>query len=149
MNPRPSNHQTVVQEVSAETSLRRLADLARELGSERVQEEAMALAQRTAEGRFYVACVGQFKRGKSTLLNALLGDRILPTGVLPLTTVPTVIRYGSTKRARVRFQGGTWRDISPEALPQYVSEELNSENKKGVVGVDAGKAASPAPWPRL
>jgi Dynamin family len=136
MNPKPSNHQTVVQEVSAESSLRRLVDLAEELGSERVQEEATALAQRTAEGRFYVACVGQFKRGKSTLLNALLGDRILPTGVLPLTTVPTVIRYGGTKRARVRFQGGTWTDIRPEDLPQYVSEELNPENEKGVVAVE-------------
>jgi GTPase SAR1 family protein len=136
MNPTRSNRETVVQEVSAETSLRRLVDLAEELGSERVQEEATALVQRTAEGRFYVACVGQFKRGKSTLLNALLGDRILPTGVLPLTTVPTVIRYGSTKRARVRFQGGTWTDIPPEDLSQYVSEELNPENEKGVVGVE-------------
>jgi len=136
MNPTLCNRQTVVHEMSAETSLRRLVDLAEELGSERVQEEASALAQRTAEGRFYVACVGQFKRGKSTLLNALLGDRILPTGVLPLTTVPTVIRYGSTKRARVRFQGGTWTDIPPEALPQYVSEELNPENEKGVVAVE-------------
>jgi len=136
MNPKPNNRQTAFQEVSAESSLRRLVDLAEELGSERVQEEATALAQRTAEGRFYVACVGQFKRGKSTLLNALLGDRILPTGVLPLTTVPTVIRYGGTKRARVRFQGGTWTDIRPEDLPQYVSEELNPENEKGVVGVE-------------
>jgi GTP-binding protein EngB required for normal cell division len=136
MNPTPGNRQTVAQDVSAETSLRHLVDLAQELGSERVQEEAAALVQRTAEGRFYVACVGQFKRGKSTLLNALLGDRILPTGVLPLTTVPTVIRYGGTRRARVRFQGGTWTNILPEDLPQYVSEELNPENKKGVVGVE-------------
>jgi GTP-binding protein EngB required for normal cell division len=142
MNPTRSNRQTVVQDVSAETSLRRLVDLAEELGSERVQEEATALAQRTAEGRFYVACVGQFKRGKSTLLNALLGDRLLPTGVLPLTTVPTIVRYGSSRRARVRFEGGTWTDIAPEDLAQYVSEELNPENRKGVVGVEA---FSPSP----
>ena len=43
--------------------LARLASLAREYGSALVAQEAQALAQRTAEGRFFVACVGQFKRG--------------------------------------------------------------------------------------
>lgn len=142
MNPAHGDGQTVVPDVSADNSLYRLADLAQELGSERVHEEATVLAQRTAEGRFYVACVGQFKRGKSTLLNALLDDRILPAGVLPLTTVPTVVRHGSSRRARVRFQGGTWTDIQPEDLPQYVSEELNPENRKGVVGVEVFSTSS-------
>jgi len=119
-----------------EPNLLRLADFADKLGSDRVREEATALAQRTAEGRFYVACVGQFKRGKSTLLNALLGDRILPTGVLPLTTVPTVVRFGNSRRARVRFEAGTWTDIPPEDLARYVSEELNPENEKQVIGVE-------------
>jgi len=134
--------QVMVQDSSPETSLRRLAALAEELGSERVRDEAIALAQRTAEGRFYLACVGQFKRGKSSLLNALLGDRILPAGVLPLTTVPTVVRYGSSRQARVKFRAGSWTDIPPEALPQYVSEELNPENTKGVLGVEV---FSPSP----
>ncbi len=126
----------IVQAGFTDNSLNRLAELAHELGSERVQDEATALSKRTAEGRFYVACVGQFKRGKSTLLNALLADRILPAGVLPLTTVPTIVRYGVSRRARVRFEGGTWTDIRPEDLPQYVSEELNPENRKGVLGVE-------------
>ncbi len=124
------------QDYAAENRLRRLAGLAEELGSERVKDEATGLSQRVTEGRFYLACVGQFKRGKSTLLNALVGDRILPTGVLPLTTVPTIVRHGSTRRARVRFQGGTWTDIPPENLPEYVTEELNPENNKGVVAVE-------------
>jgi hypothetical protein len=134
--------QTTIQDVSAETSLLRLAELAGELGSERVREEATALAQRTSEGRFYIACLGQFKRGKSTLLDALLGDRVLPTGVLPITAVPTVVRYGTSRSARVRFQGGGWTAIPPEDLTQYVSEDLNPENKKGVVSVEV---FSPSP----
>jgi Dynamin family len=131
-----------VHDVSVDSRLSRLADLAAELGSERAQEEAAALAQRTAEGRFYVACIGQFKRGKSTLLNALLGERILPTGILPLTTVPTIVRFGSSLRARVRFAGGAWTEIAPKDLAQYVSEELNPANKKDVVGVEVFSPSS-------
>lgn len=116
--------------------LTHMGSLAREFGSERVAEEATGQAERLAEGRFYVACIGQFKRGKSTLLSALVGDRILPTGVVPITAVPTVLRYGKTRRARVRFQGGEWTDIPPEELTPYVSEEHNPENAKGVAGVE-------------
>ena len=142
MNPARSEGHAGIQDLAPDATLSRLAELAEELGSERVKEEAEALAQRITEGRFYVACIGQFKRGKSTLLNALLDDRILPTGVLPLTAVPTIVRYGTSRRARVRFQGGTWTDIAPDDLAQYVTEELNPENKKGVVGVEV---FSPSP----
>ena len=116
--------------------LRRLASLAADLGSDRIQAEATALAHRAAEGRFYVACVGQFKRGKSTLINALLGERILPVGVLPVTSVPTVLRYGRSRVARVQLAGKKRIEIPLEDLPQFVSEELNPENRKGVVGVE-------------
>jgi hypothetical protein len=124
------------EDLGGESGLVRLAELARELSSERVCDEAMQLTVRMAEGRFYVACIGQFKRGKSTLLDALVGDRILPTGVLPITAVPTVVRYGTSRRARVRLQEGSWKDIAPEELHQYVSEENNPENAKGVVSVE-------------
>jgi hypothetical protein len=134
--------QTSVPEKSPESPLLLLAELADELGSQRVREEATALAQRTAEGRFYIACIGQFKRGKSTLMNALLADRVLPTGVLPITAVPTIVRHGPSRSARVRFQGGTWVDVPPEDLTQYVSEDQNPENKKNVAGVEV---FSPSP----
>jgi Dynamin family len=116
--------------------LARLAELAREFSSDRVTEEAASLGDRLKEGRFYVACIGQFKRGKSTLLNALVGDSVLPTGVIPITTVPTVVRYGEARRARVRFHGGAWTYVAPEELMQYVSEEHNPENTKCVAGVE-------------
>lgn len=52
-----------------------------EVGRADLADEAEALAERTAQGLFYVACVGQFKRGKSTLVNALVGRPVLPVGV--------------------------------------------------------------------
>jgi len=113
-----------------------LARLAIEIGASDVAAEADAVARRVAEGRFYVACVGQFKRGKSTLLNALVRRALLPVGVVPVTSVPTVLRFGEKPRARIRFREGTWRDIDVALLPAYVAEENNSENRMGVDAVE-------------
>jgi dynamin family protein len=68
-----------------EPALDELCKVAWQLGSQEVARDAQALAERLAEGRFFVACVGEFKRRKSTLLNALVADEILPTGVVPVT----------------------------------------------------------------
>jgi GTP-binding protein EngB required for normal cell division len=116
--------------------LLRLTDLAQELGAEPVAEEAREVAARVVEGRFYVACVGQFKRGKSTLLNALVGCTVVPTGFIPVTAVPTVIRFGDKLHARVRMRDGSWQDVVMSDLKEYVTEELNPENKKGLAGAE-------------
>ncbi len=119
-----------------------LARLAAEIGAAGVADEADAVARRVAEGRFYVACVGQFKRGKSTLLNALVGRALLPVGVLPVTSVPTVLRFGDETRARVRFRGGSWQDIDASRLAVYVAEENNPENR---IGIEAVEVFVPSP----
>src|ERR1700734_3382502 len=116
--------------------LLRVAVLAEELGAEPVAEEARELAARVSEGRFYVACIGQFKRGKSTLLNALVGHEVVPTGFVPVTAVPTVIRFGDQLHARARLHDGSWQDVAISDLKEYVTEELNPENKKGVDGAE-------------
>lgn len=115
--------------------LARLAQIAGQLGEISTAADARQLITRISEGRFFVACIGQFKRGKSTLLDALIEEPILPTGVVPVTTVPTVLRYGEQRQARV-LTDNTWRVVRPEDLAHYVSEELNPENKKRVEGVE-------------
>ncbi len=112
-----------------------LAGLAEEAGAAEIAVDARALMERLTEGRFYVACVGQFKRGKSTLLNALVEQPLLPVGVVPITTAVTVLRYGERVRARVRL-GTEWHDIAPGELASHVSEEQNPGNEKGVGAVE-------------
>lgn len=113
-----------------------LAALARRAGAETLARDAEALAERLREGRFYVACVGQFKRGKSSLINALVGAPILPTGVVPITTAITVVRHGETPAARVRFGEREWEECDPSAMATFVSEEYNPDNEKNVTGVE-------------
>jgi GTP-binding protein EngB required for normal cell division len=113
-----------------------LADVAAALGADELVAEVRDLAERIAEGRFYVTCVGQFKRGKSTLLNALIGESILPTGVAPVTSVVTVVRYDRRPSARVRLMDHGWRPIDSATLADYVTEERNPKNGKGVEAVE-------------
>lgn len=112
-----------------------LAEAALAVGAADIATEATELAGRAAEGRFYLTCIGQFKRGKSTLLNALVGAPVLPAGVLPVTAVPTIIRFGPPS-ARVCLADGTWRPINPDALGSYVTEAANPGNRKGVLAVE-------------
>lgn len=80
-------------------------------------------AQRLLDTRFTLAVVGEFSRGKSTLVNALLGlGQLLPTAIEPLTATVTVISYGEETKALVHFRDG--RDPVPvpiEDLPKYVT----------------------------
>ena len=83
--------------------LRSIAELASRLGAAALAAEAGSLADRLAAGRLYLACVGQFKRGKSTLLNALVGEPVLPVGVQPVTSIVTTVRYGAAAARRGRL----------------------------------------------
>ncbi len=124
------------READAAGAILRLAALAEELRADRIVREAGDLAARVSEGRFYVACIGQSKRGKSTLINALIGEAALPAGIVPVTAVPTVVRLGDQRRARIQGSDGSWREIAVSDLNQYVSEERNPENAKRVSGVE-------------
>jgi GTP-binding protein EngB required for normal cell division len=120
--------------MTGDTGAGRLRALALAAGAGELAAEAAALEERIREQRFYVACVGQFKRGKSTLLNALVGRPLLPTGVVPVTSVPTIVRYGQLG-ARVRTEEG-WASVAPEVVGDFVTEQRNAGNVKGVLAVE-------------
>jgi len=82
--------------------LRTLLHLVRSHDDQHRERAARAVLTRLASGRFQLAVAGQFSRGKSTLMNALLGDAYLPMGALPMTSVVTTLRYGRRPRGLVR-----------------------------------------------
>lgn len=59
-----------------------------------------------------VALIGEFNTGKSTLANALLGARVLPTNVEANTGLPILVRYAPRARLELEFTDGTKRPIS-------------------------------------
>jgi GTPase SAR1 family protein len=90
------------------------------------------LAEKLREGAFDLVVAGQFKRGKTSLINALIGADILPVSVVPLTSIITVLTYGPALRVKVHFNGERTMEIKPESLPEYVTEKGNPKNEKNV-----------------
>ena len=107
------------------------------LGTERDRERLLALLDRLDAARLRVLVVGEAKRGKSTLINALLGRDVLPSGVTPLTAVATTVRYGDDPRIEVAFLDGHQEKHPLTALADFVTEVRNPRNKRLVAGVTA------------
>jgi len=107
------------------------------LGTERDREQIAALRDRLDAARLRVLVAGEAKRGKSTLINALLGSAVLPTGVTPLTAVATTVRYGDDPHADVRFADGHEEKQPLSALPDLVTERGNPGNRRHIAAVTA------------
>lgn len=111
------------------------------LGTERDRERLAALRDRLDAARLRVLVAGEAKRGKSTLINALLGRDVLPSGVTPLTAVTTTVRYGDDQHAEARFHDGHEEKYPLTALPDLVSERGNPGNRRRIAGVTVYLAA--------
>jgi len=96
--------------------------------TERVNE----LAQKLKENKFNLVVLGQFKRGKTTLIDSLLGCDLLPVAVVPLTSAVTFIRYGEHQRIEVVFTNSERKEIAQHELVDYITEKGNPENRKNV-----------------
>jgi len=116
-----------------------LAELLRSSGASdsqqprQIQDQVRDLFSRLAEDRFNLVVVGRFSRGKTSLMNAVLGVDRLPTGIRPITSVITTVTYGSTEKVIIHYSGFSIpAEISLAELPQFVTEQGNSGNYRRV-----------------
>ena len=120
------------------------------------------LADRMQKQEMTLAVIGQFKRGKTSLVNRILGDDILPVGIVPITAAVTRIRYqqqdgaeqaaGTEQQdgaerpdaeqntaahsARVWLRNGLCEEVPAQELHRYISEQENRNNELGVAKVE-------------
>ena len=138
--PRASSPTTDVR--SLLERLRRCLD---EIGPEFARDERRVaeLSDRLQQGRFHLAVLGQFKRGKSTLLNALLGEPLLPASVVPLTAIPTFLRAGRQWQAKVAYTDGhPGEQVTGDQSHDITTFWKNTSPKRPIRAIGSGSTTS-------
>lgn len=127
-----SDHRRLTQE--ALHTLRALHKHAGSLALGEVTSRLSEVVERVEGDVFRIAVLGEFKRGKSTLINALLGQEIVPADVLPCSATLNRVTYGLKPKVEILFRpdaNGERRteEIAPEKLADYVTK-LTPESEK-------------------
>jgi small GTP-binding protein len=91
-------------------------------GSEAFLDKIEADIEYIKSKRFQAAVIGEFKRGKSSLINALLGADILPSDIEPTTATINRITYGSKSSATIYYKDGISQTIDIHRLSEYVTK---------------------------
>lgn len=104
--------------------------------SPNLTEELTKISRKLESQRFRVAVVGDFSKGKSTLLNALVGEKIQPVRATPCSGTVTVLKYGSKRRVICHYKNGCKEEIAPE---EY--KEKAAISKKAASGSIADEIA--------
>lgn len=92
------------------------------------EKELAQLSKKVQSDTFKIMVTGTFKNGKSTFINALIGEEILPAYALPTTAIINEVKYGTEKRAMLYF-----REKLPEPLPDKLADKAvrHMEQYKG------------------
>ena len=138
-------------EINLVTDLKRLQIIAEKVKLEpatiQLVEDSLS---RNKEHKFSVAVVGEFKRGKSTFINALLGKQILPADIEPCSATLNRITYGLKPGVKIHFRDrtdgtpGSFEEIGIDQLSAYVtkltpeSEQMAATVKEAVVTYPLG-----------
>ncbi|MGC1307218.1 MAG: dynamin family protein [Phormidesmis sp.] len=125
--------------------LRRLSVAANELALDEAAISSEDMQRRIEANAFSIAVVGEFKRGKSTLINALLGRAVLPADTLPATATLNRIRYGTKAQATIHYQDGRLEDVPIANLSQYVTK-LTPQSAKKAATVREAVIYYPTPY---
>ncbi|WP_462410628.1 dynamin family protein [Neobacillus sp. Marseille-QA0830] len=112
-----------------EDNLQRLVPLLGEFGFE---GRIKAAQDRLSREQMHLLVVGEFSRGKSTFINALLGQPILPSKVNPTTATISVIEGGTEKKLQIQFSDGTYDeiDLPDEKVNKFLDQYVTTVNKQ-------------------
>ena len=92
-----------------------------------------SLRQNLEQRKFRVAVVGEFNRGKTSFVNALLGREILPVDYIPTTASINRITYGDTPNAYILTKDGKKISVEISELANYVTKLSEDSAEKAAL----------------
>ena len=129
--PKDDNYSRVAERLQSITRLLRLDQ------KSQLYRDVMAISHQLTNPNFQIAVFGPFNHGKSTLLNAMLGNRALPIDLIPTTGAAIAVKYGSQLETRIILANGTEICRSgTEVLKQFAILDKNRRMREDVVSVE-------------
>lgn len=117
------------------TALTQMEKLCGQLGLEESRKVIEDSRRKLTSHKFSVGIMGEFKRGKSTVINALLGREIMPADILPATATMNRVTYDLQPHAQIIRNDGSVIEVSVDEIADYVTK-INEENAKRAEMVD-------------
>src|SRR5262245_20405935 len=105
-------------------ALRDTAGLAEQVGMATLAKDLVTIRlPKLEEERFHLVVLGEFNHGKSTFVNALLGQPVLPAGITPTTATINHVVYAESPRATAHLTDGKTAPVDPQRLADWVTIE--------------------------
>ncbi len=113
-------YQEMIADIS--TALEKTREVMEQLELPDQAKQAKDASERLKSHIFSVGIMGEFKRGKSTVINALLGEKVAPADVVPASATLNRITYGLTPKATVVYKDGRRENVPVTSIADYVTK---------------------------
>ena len=137
------NYQAMLSQVNE--GMASLGDVCSELGLKEYADSLEKSRDHMKNRVFSVGVMGEFRRGKSTVINALLGRDIVPSDIVPTSATLNCIRWDAAPRADIIFKDGTSREIPVDDLSKYITK-ITKESEEVAATVDRSIVYYPCPF---
>lgn len=114
------NYHAMVTDISE--GMQRIGEVCDKLNMQETRAALIRSREKMNNHKFAIGILGEFKRGKSTVINALLGREIIPSDILPTSATMNRVTYGLEPRAQILLRSGESETIGVDELVNYVTK---------------------------
>ena len=127
------SYQNMVTQVN--TGLVQMQKIAQEMNLEETAKQLENSRKKLEARKFAVGILGEFKRGKSTVINSLLEKEIMPADILPTSATMNRVTYDMQPHVKLKMRDGSTMEIGIDDLPNYVTK-LDEEKEAQAAKVE-------------
>lgn len=127
-----ANYNTMVTTVC--TGMQQLEDVCSKLELTEIRDALRSSRKKLGSHKFSVGMLGEFKRGKSMVINSLLGENILPSDIEPATATMNRVTYDITPHAQLLMKDGSTKDVDIGDLKNYITK-ITEESERNAADI--------------
>ena len=111
------------------------SNLVRVLDMENCASTLQQISNKMTSDNFKIMVMGNFKNGKSTFINALLGQEVLPAFAVPTTAIINELKYGEAPKAVLHFLNPLPAQMY-DGIPEKALEHMQAHNMENIPPIE-------------